>query len=136
MWRQFFFCLILCFPFVLFFIYCSLLPPPRSHIHVFFPYFLHLGFFPLVFPSVLYWQSYSILLFWQFLLNFHSHVQLKGEFYALGLIVFYVPSILFMSSFFIVSLYTCFPGSHILFTLFLISTARALLLFPLLLIIA
>lgn len=53
----------------------------HSHIHVFFPYFLHWEFFPL--STVL--EMLHPILFWQFLLNFNSQVWLQGLFFVLGL---------------------------------------------------
>lgn len=85
----------------------------HSHIHGFFPYFLHWEFFPL--STVL---EMPPILFWQFLLNFNSQVWLQGLFFVLGLgLILFVCLDPVHIVFFIAFLCNSFPIFHILFTL-------------------
>lgn len=91
--------------FCVFHLVCFLCTAPHSRLPpytCFLSLFFALRIFPLSFPLNTVLEIIHSILFWQFLLNFISHVQLKRTFFCLkfGFNYFWVPSVLFMLSFF------------------------------------
>lgn len=107
--------------FCVFHLVCFLCTAPHSCLPsytCFLSLFFVLRIFPLSFPLNTVLEIIHSILFWQLLLNFISHVQLKRTFCVscLGLIIFGCLQSYSCCHIFIASLYNSFLRFHLLFT--------------------